>query len=143
MSKHFTLDEFIRSRMAQDLKIDNSLPEGLLVAANQTLAGLERIRAFLGQPVTLNSGYRCPALNKLVGGADDSQHMRAEAADILCLFHGSPSEVARALLPARFILGIDQLILEPTWVHVSFTADPRYQAMRAVGGGRYVPLIPT
>ena len=43
---------------------------------------LDRIRDAVGQPVIINSGYRCPAHNADVGGAPDSQHLYGSAADI-------------------------------------------------------------
>lgn len=135
MKPHFTLDEFIRSQMAQDRGLDNSLPSALLGAARFTLAGAERARAALGDlPVIVSSGYRCDALNRLVGGKPDSQHVRAEALDFTCPKFGPPSRIIERLAPLVFIVGIDQLILEETWVHVSFTLNPRGNVLEAVGG---------
>lgn len=42
---------------------------------------LQPIRNRLGFPITINSGYRSPLVNKLVGGSATSQHCRGEAAD--------------------------------------------------------------
>jgi uncharacterized protein YcbK (DUF882 family) len=36
---------------------------------------LEEIRTHFDRPIHILSGYRCPAHNKAVGGAPDSQHM--------------------------------------------------------------------
>jgi uncharacterized protein YcbK (DUF882 family) len=36
----------------------------------------------LGNPITVNSGYRCPELNKAIGGVANSQHLIGQAADI-------------------------------------------------------------
>ena len=46
------------------------------------LTSLERLRARIRQPIPILSGYRCPVHNHQVGGAADSQHMYAAAADI-------------------------------------------------------------
>ncbi|MYD23460.1 MAG: hypothetical protein F4X04_14670 [Holophagales bacterium] len=43
---------------------------------------LEPLRERLGWPILVNSGYRCGALNELVGGSATSQHVRGQAADI-------------------------------------------------------------
>jgi zinc D-Ala-D-Ala carboxypeptidase len=132
---HFTLDEFTRSEMATRRGIDNSLPSALLTAAKITLAGAERVRAALGgHPVILSSGYRCDLLNGLVGGEKDSQHLRAEAIDFKCPTFGDPKRIVEALDPMIEIIGIDQLILEGTWVHASFTLNPRGITLEAVGG---------
>lgn len=43
---------------------------------------LERVRAAAGRPLKIVSGYRCPIHNHEVGGAPDSQHVYAAAADL-------------------------------------------------------------
>lgn len=43
---------------------------------------LEVVRAKVGKPVTILSGYRCPRWNSKVGGAQRSRHMNGEASDI-------------------------------------------------------------
>ena len=132
MSVHFTLVEFVRSKVASENKIDNSIPENLMQNLLFTMAGCERVRAYLGHAMTISSGYRCPELNKIVGGAENSQHLYAQAVDFICPGYGPPRFIVKALKPMRFILGIDQLILERTWVHISFTLQPRYQVLESV-----------
>lgn len=139
MSVHFTLAEFVRSRVATEHGIDNAVPEKLMTNLEFTMAGCERIRAYLGHAMTITSGYRCPELNHEVGGAENSQHLSAQAADFICPGFGPPRLIVKALKPMRFVLGIDQLILEKTWVHVSFTAQPRYQVLEATES-RFVEL---
>lgn len=43
---------------------------------------LEVIRAEVGKPIIINSGYRSPDHNSKVGGAKDSYHTKGKAADI-------------------------------------------------------------
>ena len=43
---------------------------------------LELTRKVINRPIPIVSGYRCPVHNKNIGGAADSQHMYAAAADI-------------------------------------------------------------
>lgn len=43
---------------------------------------LDDIRERIGQPITINSGYRCEPHNKGVGGVSNSQHCLGTAADI-------------------------------------------------------------
>lgn len=43
---------------------------------------LEELRAVLGKPVRINSGYRCQSHNRAIGGAENSLHMAGHAADI-------------------------------------------------------------
>ena len=42
---------------------------------------LQKIRDHFKAPIHINSGYRCPAYNKKIGGAKFSQHMLGTAAD--------------------------------------------------------------
>ena len=44
---------------------------------------LQSVRNKCNTPININSGYRCPQHNKLVGGAKHSQHVQATAADIV------------------------------------------------------------
>lgn len=48
----------------------------------QLVASLERLRATVGRPIRIVSGYRCPTHNRAVGGAKASRHMAGDAADI-------------------------------------------------------------
>ena len=73
-------------------------------------------------PVVLSSGYRCPALNKAVGGSATSQHMKGEAADIII-----PSKKVglQWFEWMRTHLTYNQLIWETnsrggSWIHVGY-----------------------
>lgn len=46
------------------------------------LALLEKVRARYGQPIHLNSAYRCPRHNAAVGGVPGSQHTVGLAVDV-------------------------------------------------------------
>ena len=122
LTEHFDLAELIRSDYAIRHDINN-MPTDPEVANNLvTLAeGLERVRAVLGRPVIVTSGYRCEAVNRAIGGASNSDHMRGLAAD----FHVggmSPYDVCRALLKHPDI-GWSALIYEGGWTHVAFPED--------------------
>lgn len=74
-------------------------------------------------PLAINSGYRCPEVNKAVGGVPTSQHTKGEAADV-CPFgrngHGDIEVVRKLAITARDLgLPFDQMILYPTFVHFS------------------------
>lgn len=104
-------------------------PDAVMDALKRTAQGLEAVRVRLGcAPIIVTSGYRCPALNAAIGGAKNSQHMRGEAADIICPRFGGPVEVATALRDSG--VEYDQLLLEfGRWVHVSFSERPRHMAL--------------
>lgn len=130
---NFTRSEMAHSDKAIKLGLDNSIPVLLLPNIDWTIAGLQRIRSLLQVPMTISSGYRSEALNKAVGGTDRwegkvkvlSQHTKGQAADFVAPEYGTPEVIFKKLEENRFVLGIDQLILEATWVHVSFTNVPR------------------
>lgn len=44
---------------------------------------LQKIRDHFGKALVINSGYRCNAHNKAIGGATNSQHTYGKAADIV------------------------------------------------------------
>lgn len=81
--KYFSFQEFERSDTAYRHGIDNTMPE----AAKKNVAVLvdkvlDPLREAWGKPITVTSGYRCPALNKAVGGVPTSMHLTGRAADI-------------------------------------------------------------
>ena len=81
--KYFTIKELCRSPTADRKGIDNRC--GSDIEANLTALEdyvLAPLREWYGKPIVVNSGYRCPALNKAVGGATTSQHMSGQAADL-------------------------------------------------------------
>lgn len=122
MAKYFTLDELTRSNTAAINNIDNA-PTG--VDTRQALEALmthllDPARELWGAPIVVTSGYRCPRLNRAVGGAVRSQHLVGEAADITA---GSRSDNKR--LFERIVssgLAFDQLIDERgySWLHLSY-----------------------
>jgi uncharacterized protein YcbK (DUF882 family) len=63
----------------------------------RTLADqLQVIRDFFDAPVTIRSGYRTPAYNRSIGGAKNSKHLTADAADIVVAGY-TAAEVQRAV----------------------------------------------
>ena len=83
LTPHFRLSEFSRSSTADSHGIDNSVPKELIPSLkNLCEQVLEPLREHFNKPVVISSGYRCPKLNRLVGGVPNSQHQKGEAADI-------------------------------------------------------------
>lgn len=135
--RNFTLAEFQASNNARKHGLANDLPPELEENAWTTLALLQTIRDHLSRkagrdiPVSITSGYRCKALNALVGGTATSDHLAGLAADIVAPAFGSALEVAEELAPLVSLLGIGQLIYERpkgrdrAWVHVSPKASSK------------------
>lgn len=126
LTPHFTLDEMTYSETALRLGLDNTPNADALAALTRTCEGLERIRALAQRPIFVTSGYRAPAVNLKVGGQANSQHMKGEAADIVCRSLGAPIMLAALVNDNLAALGVDQLILEfGRWTHVSFPPPGR------------------
>lgn len=133
VTPNFWLSELIVSDTAVRLGIPNT-PGGVeLTNIRNVLApGLEKVRAILGKPVLVSSGYRSPALNKAVGGAKTSQHLDGLAADFRCPGVGTPLQVCRLLADHGLELGWSQLIQEGRWVHIGFPPPGRPPALQVL-----------
>lgn len=81
LSTNFTLAELIRSRTAARLGISNAPSQEVLANLGRLADLLEGVRALIGQPLYIHSGYRCPELNSAVGGSPASYHLLGLAAD--------------------------------------------------------------
>lgn len=121
--KYFSFQEMERSDTAVRYAIDNSIPENLKNNVARLVDNvLDPLREAWGRPLTVSSGYRCPALNKAVGGSATSHHLRGMAADITT---GNNADNRRLFqLIINLGLPFTQLIDERdfSWVHVSY--DP-------------------
>jgi len=142
LTKHFDRSEFVISQTAIRHGIDNTpTPDAWDNLEALAVSILEPARVALG-PLRITSGYRCSALNAMIGGAAHSQHIVGEAADVIPV-DCSLGDLFRWLAAnAPF----DQLIFEfAQWVHVSHirTGTPRGEtllAWRHDGRTKYTPL---
>ncbi len=75
LTEHFEIEEFA-------CKDGTEVPEKYMKNLVKLVANLEVIRSHLESPLYIMSGYRTPNHNKMVGGAVQSQHLFAKAADI-------------------------------------------------------------
>lgn len=118
--RYFSISELTRSDTARRLGIDNRPPASAVAALHALVDNvLDPLREAWGGPIHVNSGYRCPELNRIVGGTPTSQHQRGEAADITV---GTRNGNRRLLALIRHLdLPVDQCIDEKgcRWIHVS------------------------
>lgn len=140
LSPHFTLQEMtVTGRTAEN----NPNEEQILCLKALCENVLEPIRKHFGKPITILSAFRSPVVNKLVGGAASSQHLKGEAADITI------RGVANADIYnfVRDSLVYDQVIAEKLnknnggfgWIHVSYSKKHnREEGLSFLGAGRYV-----
>ena len=127
ISKNFTLDELLASATAKQQHIINA--PGIEEVCNLCALVhhvLQPLRDAMGEAIKIGSGYRCPQLNKAVGGVSNSQHVKGEAAD-LCI-DGDMKKGKRWFEWIKSHCDFDQLIWEHNskgtyWVHVSYRAD--------------------
>ena len=134
LSKHFTLDEFIKSATATRLGIDNTPDEKVLNCIQALVDNvLEPLRVHYGRPIIITSGYRCPKLNKAVGGSSTSQHAIGQAVDIRSVSDSRDDNKELFDMIREMKLPFDQLINEfgYDWVHVSFGPRNRRQVLKA------------
>lgn len=137
LSPHFALEEL---QVTQHRGIDNTAPAPVVAVLADTAQHMEAVRSALGgKVITVSSGYRCPALNRAVGGAATSAHLTGHAVDFNCYGFGHPLAVCRAL--AAWSAGgapkWDQMIEEGTWVHLSFDPRMRGQVLTKRPGDGY------
>ena len=116
---NFSISELIKSDKAKQKGIKNtpsiSQVDNML---NLIFYCLQPIRDILQKPMIISSGYRCPELNKLVGGVSNSQHLEGKAVDFTV-----PGESVQGIIFKIQTSNIeyDQLIYEyGKWVHISF-----------------------
>ena len=127
ISKNFTLEELCASDTAKAKGIRNNPGQTDVVNLCALVHNvIQPLRTAMGEPIKIGSGYRCPALNKAVGGVSNSQHMRGEAVD-LCI-DGDIEKGRKWFDWIKTHCDFDQLILEHNakgsyWVHVSYRAD--------------------
>ena len=127
ISKNFTLDELTASQTAKQMHIINA--PGVDEVCNLCALVhnvLQPLRDAMGESIKIGSGYRCPQLNKAVGGVANSQHMKGQAADLF--IDGDMKKGKRWFEWIKTHCKFDQLIWEHNskgtyWVHVSFRAD--------------------
>ena len=105
------------------IRLPNGIEENIEALVKNVL---DPARRKLGKVVTVNSGFRCPLHNSAVGGVTGSQHVKGEAADVHC---DDDRRLAKIIVAnGKF----DQLILYPTFVHVSYkrTGGNRGQVLK-------------
>ena len=118
LSNNFTLEEFERSNTAERLNIPNTAPtEAVDNLRRLCTVILQPLRDYYRTPITVNSGYRSAELNTRIGGAEHSQHMQGQAADIHFIGMETLPDVIK-----RYSLNFDQLIIYKTFVHISYVS---------------------
>jgi len=111
LTENFSLSEF-------DSNDGSKAPESVIYQLEKVAQNLQVLRAYLGKPIKINSGYRSPEHNVKIGGAKNSQHVLGNAADIVVDGY-TPRQVFDAieLLQGRGEMAIGGLHAYDTFVH--------------------------
>ena len=133
--KYFSIDEMTRSDTARRLGIDNtpsdSIKNNLTLFINKIL---DPIREDWGSPIIVSSGYRCPELNKAVGGVKTSGHMYGFCADLQV--KGDLRKFSNFVIEwmKEHQMKFDQIIWEKsgnvTWLHFCWIGKDGKQRMK-------------
>lgn len=118
--KNFQGHEFVTSAKADELGIDNK-PNQEQLANGMILADIvQEIRDYVAVPIIVPSAFRCPAVNKAVGGAPRSRHLQFLAADLKA--EGlTPKQLAIKIKESG--ISIDKCLIEKGCTHVQIYAD--------------------
>ena len=135
MMKYFSIGEMTRSDTARRLGIDNTPSDE--VKKNLTLfinTVLDPIREDWGSPIIVSSGYRCPELNKAVGGVKTSGHLYGYCADLQV--KGDLRKFSNFVIEwmKEHQMKWDQIIFEKcggvTWLHFCWIGKDGKQRMK-------------
>ena len=148
ISEHISYKEGVYSTTAMRREIDNT-PNDKQLDNMETIAEkvFEPLREWVGGAIKINSFFRCPELNKAIGGSSKSQHCQGQAIDLDDTFGVVANSDMYNYIKNN--LDFDQLIWEfgddenPNWVHVSYVSkeDNRNRCLKAYkeqGRSKYV-----
>lgn len=131
--KYFSITEFLRSDAAEKHQVSNIPTDEellkVLININALVNNvLDPLRAMIGRPIIITSGYRSRQVNELVGGSNTSQHLLGQAADIHVQGF-TPEQMEIVFEIAQMYLDFDQLIFYPykNIIHISWNGDKNRQ----------------
>ena len=138
ISEHISYKEGVHSITAMRRGIDNTPNDDQL--SNMELVAeevFEPLRVYVDGPIKINSFFRCPELNKAIGGSSKSQHCQGQAIDLDDTFGRATNAEMYHFIKEK--LNFDQLIWEfgdddnPDWIHVSYVSeeDNRNRCLKA------------
>lgn len=131
--KYFSFSEFFKSDVAEKHQVKNipddaQLPQVLGNIKALVLNVLDPLRARIGRPIIITSGYRSQRVNELVGGSKTSQHLLGKAADIHVQGY-TPQQMDMVYRTIQMYYDFDQLIFYPSKniIHISWNGDKNRQ----------------
>jgi len=144
LTNDFTLEDFTRSDTATRKAISEQFkPSQIIIENVKELAVnvIQPLQDYLKKEIIITSGYRCNRLNRMIGGAVNSQHLQGEAADII-VKSLTTEQLIHSIKSSGLVF--DQMIEEfGRWVHVSYNKGKnRNQIFRAVKKGSKTVYLP-
>ena len=123
VSKHFTFYEATNSRTAKKYGVKNYPSRRDFKTIKYTAGRMEKIRNIVGQPLTINSWYRSPNLNRIIGGSTTSAHRDGLAVDFA--IKGNARIAFDRIKRSGY--SFDQMIYykRRNYVHISFRKNKR------------------
>ena len=137
LSDHYTLFDVCNSQEAIKHEIDNT-PISPQIITNAGLVIKNILEPccshFMTRP-DVSCIFRCPTLNNLLPGhSDTSQHLFGQAVDFTIV--GTPLILIVSYI--RNHLNFDQLILESSWIHCSFSSARNRKEVLKNADGKYI-----
>lgn len=131
--KYFSYSEFFKSDVAEKYQVNNIPDDAQLSQVLGNIKALvsnvlDPLRAMIGRPIIITSGYRSKRVNELAGGSIFSQHMSGKAADIHVQGY-TPGQMGMVYRTIQMYYDFDQLILYPykNIIHISWNGDKNRQ----------------
>lgn len=132
ITEHFTLNEMTRSAALEEFNKSHNtnhdnIPTTVEIEANlhHLCMQLEWLRAIIGCPLTISSGYRSKYVNDLVGGSKTSLHKKGLAADVIIPLNKIPQFVTEAMnMPyTKEVFISHKTGTRSTWVHLGVSTE--------------------
>ena len=124
---YFTIPELTHSLRAQACGIDNTpTAEAVPLMVELIDKVLDPIRERWQSPIYITSGYRCPALNKKVGGVENSYHTRGMAADITAksVFYNTALYTEIRILHDKGLIPLTECYMHRQGLYIHVAYDP-------------------
>lgn len=122
LAENFTFDELTSTSHNELLEENRESAKSFMKQLKYVAGTLEEIRAVLGVPLRVTSGFRSSQLNKLVGGSPTSGHTKGLCADIIPLGMDAVEAQKKIIANKDKCPSLKKCILEKVkgseWLHV-------------------------
>ena len=118
MAIYFNIKEMTESQTAKLYHIDNTPTKEVIDNLKKVMYILDIVRTHIGKPILVNSGYRCKKLNEMVGGTQNSMHIKGLAADFRTREKEDINIMYEFLKKNQKKLKIIELLNYKTFIHI-------------------------